>query len=117
MVAAANPVHSDVQAFLGGDAKQLLIGGQWAQAASGKTFETLNPATGEVLARVAEGDQEDANRAVAAARKAFDDGPWPQMSAAERSRIMYKIADLIEERADVFAQLDSLDNGKPVPVP
>ncbi len=116
MVAAANPIHPDVQAFLGGGPKKLLIGGQSVEAASGKSFETLNPATGEVLARVAEGDQEDVNRAVAAARKAFDEGPWPQMSAAERSRIIYKIADLIEERADVFAQLDSLDNGKPVAV-
>ena len=114
MVAMASNLHPEVSSFLSGGPKKLLIGGQWVDAASGKTFETINPATGEALARVAEGDQEDVNRAVAAARKAFDEGPWPGMTAAERSRIIWKIADLIEEYAEAFAQLETLDNGKPI---
>ncbi len=115
MVAMATSILPEVREFLNGP-KKLLINGQFVEAASGKTFETLNPATGEVLARVAEGDQEDVNRAVAAARKAFDEGPWPHISAAERTSIIWKLADLIEQHADEFAQLDSLDNGKPVAV-
>ena len=114
MVAMASNLHPEVSSFLSGGPKKLLIGGQWVDAASGKTFETINPATGDVLARVAEGDQEDVNRAVAAARKAFDEGPWPGMTPAERSRMIWKIADLIEEHADAFAQLETLDNGKPI---
>ena len=116
MVVTASRIHPDVSAFLNSGPKKLLIDGQWVEAASGKTFETINPATGEVLARVAEGDHEDVDRAVAAARKAFDDGPWPHLSAAERSHIIWRIADLIESRGDIFAQVDSLDNGKPVAV-
>src|SRR5215467_9527306 len=112
----ASKLHPEVAAFLADGPKKLLIDGKWVGAASGKTFETINPATGKVLAQVAEGEQEDVNRAVVAARKAFDDGPWPSMTAAERGRIIYKLADLIEQRADVFAQIDSLDNGKPVVV-
>jgi acyl-CoA reductase-like NAD-dependent aldehyde dehydrogenase len=114
MVTTAAPIHPEVATFLSSGAKKLLIDGAWVEAASGKTFETLNPATGEVLARVAEGDQEDVNRAVAAARRAFDEGPWPQMTAAERSRIIWTIADLIEAHADTLAQIETLDNGKPV---
>lgn len=116
MGTTTSKLHPEVTAFLADGPKKLLINGQWAEAASGKTFETINPATSQVLARVAEGDQEDVNLAVAAARKAFDEGPWPSMLAAERSRIIYRLADLIEQRTEVFAQLDSLDNGKPVTV-
>jgi phenylacetaldehyde dehydrogenase len=94
----------------------LFINGQWADAASGKTFETPNPATGETLARIAEGDAEDINRAVRAARAAFDDGPWSQMSPSERGRIIWRIGDLILEHVDELAQLESLDNGKPFAV-
>jgi acyl-CoA reductase-like NAD-dependent aldehyde dehydrogenase len=107
-------IHPDVSAFLSGSPKKLLIDGAWVEAASGKTFETHNPATGEVLARVAEAEQEDVDRAVTAARRAFDEGPWPNMTAAERSRIIWKLADLIEVHADTLAQLETLDNGKPV---
>src|ERR1700735_3144917 len=95
--------------------RQLFINGQWADAASGKTFETPNPATGETLARVAEGDAEDINRAVRAARVAFD-GPWSRMTPSERGRIIWRIGDLILEHTDELAQLESLDNGKPFPV-
>ena len=96
--------------------RQLFIGGQWVEAASGKTFETPNPATGETLARVAEGDAEDINRAVRAARGAFDDGPWSRLTPSERGRIIWRIGDLILDHADELAQLESLDNGKPVAV-
>jgi phenylacetaldehyde dehydrogenase len=96
--------------------RQLFINGQWTDAASGKTFETPNPATGETLARVAEGDAEDINRAVRAARRAFEEGPWGRMTASDRGRIIWKIGDLILQHADELAQLESLDNGKPVAV-
>src|SRR3984957_11013910 len=95
--------------------RKLFIGGQWTEAASGRTFETPNPATGETLANVAEGDAEDINRAVRAARAAFD-GPWSQMTPSDRGRIIWRIGDLILEHADELAQLESLDNGKPFAV-
>jgi phenylacetaldehyde dehydrogenase len=96
--------------------RKLFINGQWTDAASGKTFATPNPATGETLANVAEGDAEDVNRAVRAARQAFDDGPWGSMTPSDRGRLIWKIGDLILEHADELAQLESLDNGKPVAV-
>src|SRR6266702_4053206 len=96
--------------------RQLFIDGQWADAASGKTFETPNPATGETLARVAEGDAEDIGRAVRAARKAFEEGPWSRMTPSERGRIVWRIGDLILGHLDELAQLESLDNGKPFAV-
>ncbi|CAA7043357.1 unnamed protein product [Microthlaspi erraticum] len=92
---------------------QLLIDGNFVDSASGKTFETLDPRTGEVIAHVAEGDAEDINRAVKAARKAFDEGPWPKMTAYERSRIMLRFADLVEKHSEELASLESWDNGKP----
>ncbi len=96
--------------------RQLFINGQWVDAASGKTFETPNPATGETLARVAEGDAEDINRAVSAARAAFETGPWSRMTPSDRGRIIWRIGDLILEHHDELAQLESLDNGKPFAV-
>ncbi len=104
-----------VEAFTGSP-RQLFIDGQWTDAASGKTFETPNPATGQTLAAVAEGDAEDINRAVRAARRAFDDGPWGRMTPSDRGRIIWRIGDLILEHADELAQLESLDNGKPFAV-
>ncbi|XP_042501194.1 aldehyde dehydrogenase family 2 member B7, mitochondrial-like [Macadamia integrifolia] len=92
---------------------QLLINGKFVDAASGKTFPTLDPRTGDVIAHVAEGDAEDINRAVAAARKAFDEGPWPKMTAYERSRIIYRFADLLDKHNDEIAALETWDNGKP----
>ncbi|KAL5723677.1 aldehyde dehydrogenase (NAD(+)) [Ranunculus cassubicifolius] len=83
------------------------------RSVTGKTFRTLDPRTGEVIAHIAETDVEDVNRAVAAARKAFDEGPWPKMTAHERSRIMYRFADLIEKNNDELAALETWDNGKP----
>ena len=104
-------IDSKVEQFIGSP-RQLFINGQFVDAASGRTFETPNPATGETLAHVAEGDAEDINRAVSAARAAFD-GPWSRMTPSERSRIIWRIGDLLLEHIEEFAQLESLDNGKP----
>jgi aldehyde dehydrogenase (NAD+) len=93
---------------------QCFIGGKWVPAASGKTFETIHPATEEVICEVAEGDKEDVAAAVDAARDAFDNGPWATMDARDRGALMYKLADLIEEEADELAALETLDNGKPI---
>ena len=95
---------------------RLLINNRWEDAASRKTFPTYNPATGEVLARVAEGDKDDVNRAVKAARSAFEKGPWPKMTPSERGRLIWKLGDLIEKHLEEFAELESLDNGKPLTV-
>jgi phenylacetaldehyde dehydrogenase len=95
---------------------KMLINGKWVEAASGKTFPTYNPATGDVLSQIAEGDREDINRAVRAARAAFDSGPWRRLSFSERGRLIWKIADLLEQNLEEFAQLESLDNGKPLKV-
>src|SRR6266849_3603327 len=111
----AMPVDDNVVRYLA-KPRQLLIGGEWVNAASGKTFPTYNPATGEVLAHVAEGDREDIDRAVAAARAAFDNGLWPKITPSERGRLIWKLADLVEKHAEEFAQLESLDNGKPVAI-
>lgn len=92
---------------------QNLINGQFVDAVSGKTFPTYDPRTGEVIAHIAEGDAEDINRAVAAARKAFDEGPWPRMTAYERSRILLRFADLVEKHSDELAALETWNNGKP----
>ena len=108
-------LERSVEDFIGAP-RPLFIGGQWTEAASGKTFETPNPATGETLAWVAEGDAEDIDRAVRAARAAFEDGPWSRLTPSERGRIIWRIGDLILEHADELAQLESLDNGKPFAV-
>ena len=95
---------------------RLLIGGKWVEAKSGKTFETIDPATEARLTTVALGDAEDIDAAVVAARSAFDEGPWPRMTPAERQRILQKLGDLIEDNADELAWIESLDNGKPMRV-
>src|SRR5579871_5264280 len=92
----------------------MLIGGKWVDSVSGKTFPTLNPATGETICQVAEGDKADVDRAAKAARKAFEEGPWPRMNASERGRLLNKLADLIEANKEELAALESLDNGKPL---
>jgi phenylacetaldehyde dehydrogenase len=102
----------NVEQFIGSP-RQLFINGQWVDAASGRIFPTPNPATGETLANIAEGDAEDIDRAVRAARRAFEEGPWGKMTPSERGRIIWRIGDLILEHTDELAQLESLDNGKP----
>src|SRR5438270_1802076 len=95
-------------------ATKLLINGQWVSSTSGKTFPTINPSTGEVITQVAEADAPDVDKAVSAARSAFETGAWrKKLSASQRGALMYKLADLIEQNADELAQLESLDNGKP----
>jgi len=94
----------------------MLIGGQWMPSASGKTFEVVNPATEEVIAHVAEGEAEDIDRAVKAARKAFESGAWPAMTPSARGRMISRVGDLILDNLDEFAELESLDNGKPITI-
>lgn len=93
---------------------RLFIGGQWVDASSGKTFPSINPATGEVLTQIADGDAGDADAAVQAARGAFESGPWAEMSASERGRILWKIGDLIDKYNQELGTLETLDNGKPI---
>jgi phenylacetaldehyde dehydrogenase len=92
---------------------KMLIGGAWVEAASGETFETLNPSTGELIANVASAGEVDVDRAVAAARKAFE-GPWSKVKPDERTRLLLKLADLIEANAEELALLETLDVGRPI---
>jgi aldehyde dehydrogenase (NAD+) len=93
---------------------KMLIDGKWLDSSSGRTFETINPANGNVIAHVAEGEKPDIDKAVAAARHAFDKGPWRKMNARERGKLLYRLADLIEKNKDELAMLETLDNGKPI---
>jgi aldehyde dehydrogenase (NAD+) len=97
-------------------ATKLLIGNKWVDSVSGKTFPTINPATGEVIAQVAEADAADVDKAVGAARAAFDKGAWRKLTASQRGLLLYRLADLIEKNIEELAQLESLDNGKPYQV-
>ncbi|HMR34262.1 MAG TPA: aldehyde dehydrogenase family protein, partial [Geminicoccus sp.] len=108
----AERVSKPVTDFLGGNL-QLLIDGRWVEAVSGKAFPVFNPATGQEMVRVAEADAADVDVAVAAARRAFESGPWPKMSPSERGRLLWKLAELVDQHADELAELESLDNGKP----
>jgi aldehyde dehydrogenase (NAD+) len=94
--------------------QKMFIGGKWVDAVSGKTFPTLNPATGQVICHVAEGDTADVDLAVKAARTALEDGPWGRMNASDRGRLMNKLADAIEDKMEELAALETLDNGKPI---
>ncbi len=99
--------------YLDGKPKRMYIDGKWLEAASGKTFDSINPSTGEVLASVAEGDAEDIDRAVAAARRAFN-GPWGKFKPFQRQALLLKLADLVEQHFDELAALDTLDMGAPI---
>jgi acyl-CoA reductase-like NAD-dependent aldehyde dehydrogenase len=105
---------SDAAREFAGATQLLLIDGERMEAAEGRTFETLDPATGETITAVAHGGPEDIDRAVKAARTALDDGPWGKAGAAQRARALNRLAELIDEHAEQLAQLESLDNGKPV---
>src|SRR5262252_7961263 len=108
-------VDPKVAEFVTGS-RRMLIDGAWVEAASGKTFPVYDPATEEVIAHVAEGDSADIERAVRAARRAFDAGPWRKVTPSERGRMLWRLADLLEARLEEFAQLEALDNGKPLKV-
>src|SRR4051812_1704523 len=90
---------------------KLLVGGEWRDAQSGRTFATINPATEEALCDVAEAGASDVDAAVKAARKAFDEGPWPRMTGAERGAILWKLADLMQANLTELAELETLDCG------
>ncbi|NDK91369.1 aldehyde dehydrogenase family protein [Gordonia desulfuricans] len=111
MTAVATEPLPAVRDFIACD-RQMLIGGEWVPAASGRTFETIDPATGRPLTAVAHGDAADVDRAVRAARAAFTDGPWARMKPNERERLLWRVGDILTERAEEFGQLEALDNGK-----
>ncbi len=94
----------------------LLIGGAWVEAAEGRCFDVRDPSTGQVICQVAEGDARDIDRAVLAAREAFDDSEWSRMKPVDRERLMHRLADLLEQHADVIAEIESVDNGKSIVV-
>ncbi len=105
---------SDAAREFAGREQLLLIDGEFAAAADGRSFETLDPATARPITRVAQAGTEDIGRAAAAARRALEDGPWGRASAADRARLLTRLAELVEANADELAQIESLDNGKPV---
>jgi phenylacetaldehyde dehydrogenase len=112
MSTIASSIPSSLESFVSAP-KQMLINGSWVAAKSGKTFAVFNPATAEVVAHVAEGEAADINIAVAAARAAFDSGPWSKITPSQRGQLIWKVGDLIEKHNDELAQLETLDNGKP----
>ncbi|MEM7455304.1 MAG: aldehyde dehydrogenase family protein [Planctomycetota bacterium] len=115
MSTATRSVPESLSSFLG-NPKQLLINGRWQSAASGRTFDVVNPANEEVIANVAHGADEDIALSVSAAREAFENGPWSRMTPSDRGKLIWKIGDLIEKHNDELAQLETIDNGKPFAV-
>ena len=113
-IAVQTPVGQKLAAGFLATKRQLLIGGKWVDAKSGKTFEVFNPADGQVLAHVAAGDKEDIALAVDAARKAYDGGPWTKMTPAQRAKLIWKLGDAIDANAEKLAMIETLDNGKPL---
>lgn len=114
--AAIDPRLGARAANFAASSHRMLIDGRFVAASSGKTFAVLNPATGEEICQVPEADHVDVDIAVRAARRAFDSGVWPSMSPSKRGQLLWKLADLLEQHTDEFAELESLDNGKPVSV-
>lgn len=112
VIAQDSRLGSAAQAFLSRGGK-MLIDGRLCDAESGKTIPVYNPATGQIVMSVAEADRADVNRAVAAARRTFDDGSWASVTHSKRGQLLWRLADLLERDADEFAELESLDNGKP----
>ena len=113
MATKQQELHPQVVKFLSTAPKKMLINGEFVAAKSGKTFDTINPATGEIIVKVCEADKEDIELAVKAARAAFE-GPWKKVTPYQRQQLLLKVADLIEKNAEEFAQLETLDNGKPI---
>src|SRR5580700_8659222 len=110
----ASVVSSPHESQVAISATKLLINNRWIPSESGKAFATVNPSTGEEICQVAEADAVDVEKAVQAARAAFEYGPWRKTPASERGRLLLRLADLIDRHADELAALESLDNGKPV---
>jgi acyl-CoA reductase-like NAD-dependent aldehyde dehydrogenase len=108
--------RSPADAFIGAGAKKLLIGGEWVEARSGETFETINPADDQVLGRAAAGASADVDAAVMAARRAYEDPAWSGMSPHARSRLLLRMADVVERHADELATIESRDNGAPLSI-
>ena len=108
------PSHPATAAFLATPDKHMLIGGAWVDAASGRRFDAINPATGDRLGTVPEADATDVDHAVAAAREAFDRGPWRSMVPAEKARLLWRLGQLIDEHIDELSELETLDQGKPL---
>ena len=106
-------ISDEVNAFLASP-KKLFINGEWVDSRSGKLFDVTDPSCDRVIASVAEGQAEDVDQAVAAARQAFEDSEWSRMKPVDRERLIHRLADLIEEHADTIAELEALDNGKSV---
>lgn len=96
--------------------RRMLINGEWVASASGQTFPTYNPATGEVLCKIPSGHAEDIDRAVKSARRAFESGPWRRFTPSERGKLLWRLADLLESHIEEFARIEALDNGKPISV-
>jgi len=115
-IAVQSPVGQKLAAGFLATRRKLLIGGQWVDARSGETFEVFDPATGQVIAHVAAGDRADVDAAVAAARKAFDGGPWTRMTPAQRAKLIWKLGDAIDANAEELALIETLDNGKPLKI-
>ncbi len=113
MVGNTVELHPKVIEFLK-EPKKLFINGEWVESIEGDTIQTINPATGEELAIVYAASEKDVHLAAEAASRAFEEGPWPNISSAERSKLMHKLADLMERDMQVLAELDTLDNGKPI---
>jgi aldehyde dehydrogenase (NAD+) len=112
-MAMPQTIESYRPSFADGGFKRMLINGEWVRSASGKTFETINPSTCELRATVAEGDKEDIDCAVAAARRAFE-GPWSKFKPYERQALLLKIGDLVEKHFEELSYLDTLDMGAPI---
>src|SRR5277367_4378595 len=112
----ASVMSSPHQSGVAVSATKLLIDNRWIPSESGKTFATIDPSTGEEICQIAEADAADVQKAVRAARAAFEHGPWPKLAASERGRLLHRLADLIEKHGDELARLESLDNGKPVSI-
>jgi phenylacetaldehyde dehydrogenase len=115
MSSAAVKMEQAVSNFIAKPVK-MLIGKDWVEAINGATFPVYNPATGQIMAQVAEGRKEDIDLAVKAARKAFEEGPWSRITPSERGKLIWRLADLLEKHIEEFAQLESLDNGKPLTI-
>lgn len=113
-IAQVDPAQPGTVAFLKTRDKKMLINGEWVASASGETIESIDPAAGKPIASIQAASDEDVDRAVSAARHALAQGPWPSMTPSERAKLLWRIADLMEANIDELAELETLDQGKPL---